>query len=242
MTATFKPGDKVEHRSWGPGEIAFGPFEHTNGPDHYLMKSEGEGRHSLVLAEALTPAAKFKVGDVAKGRVTGRDLKIIGGPYSRRNGVTWFTVEYPEGHHGDEDARNLLVKNPADEPIKVGDVIRILKDGAFRADVKAGDLFVVESFTGYNARIRVDGGPGARMSKWVFRPQDFERVSPDDVAVHDGVAYDVPAKYRDTDGDVWTLARFGDNVRGGLGHTPTSAQSGDALDYIVRNYGPLRKV
>lgn len=49
----FAVGDDVEHRTFGPAIVAFGPFEHFNGPGHYLIKLD-DGRHSLVVPESLT--------------------------------------------------------------------------------------------------------------------------------------------------------------------------------------------
>ncbi|MET9126933.1 phiSA1p31-related protein [Streptomyces sp. NPDC004528] len=245
MEATFKVGDKVEHRSWGAGEIAFGPYLRDGSTDNYLMKTES-GDHYLTGAEAMTMTAKFKVGDTANGALTGRSLKILAGPFTGRMGVAWYAVEYPEGHAGKENERNLLAPEPVPfsdaGPVKVGDVIRILKDGAFHADVKRGDLFEVKSLVSYLDRVRVDAAPGARMSQWNFRPEDYVKVPADEAAVHDGVVYDLTAKYRDKDRDVWTLARFDDVVRGGLGHIPTSRYSGDSLEFIVNEYGPLTRV
>ncbi|MFG3014337.1 phiSA1p31-related protein [Streptomyces cinerochromogenes] len=60
----FSVDDKVTHRTFGPGEIAFGPFEHYAGQSQYLMKQE-DGRHILAAPEALTAAEPepIKVGD-----------------------------------------------------------------------------------------------------------------------------------------------------------------------------------
>ncbi|MGW2950750.1 phiSA1p31-related protein [Streptomyces eurythermus] len=70
---TFAVGDKVNHRTFGAGEIAFGPFEHHNGPAHYLIKDE-VGKHALVQADAMEAATTpefIKVGD--RVRVTDED-------------------------------------------------------------------------------------------------------------------------------------------------------------------------
>jgi hypothetical protein len=62
---SFAVGDKIEHRTFGAGAIAFGPFKHSNGPDHYLIVDE-DGTHALSGPDALTVAQTsepVKVGD-----------------------------------------------------------------------------------------------------------------------------------------------------------------------------------
>jgi hypothetical protein len=89
MAATFKVGDKVAHRTFGAGEVAFGPFEHNSGRDTYLLKEEGSERHTLVIGEALSPAAKFTVGDeVRSGSVR---YAVTGGPF-RGPAHIWYAI------------------------------------------------------------------------------------------------------------------------------------------------------
>lgn len=70
----------------------------------------------------------------------------------------------------DSVAGNLTVREPG--PLKVGDAIRILKDGANGADVQAGDVFAVTEI--HIGCFRTDG-PG-----WLFmmgaEGTDWERV------------------------------------------------------------------
>ncbi|MFI0211994.1 phiSA1p31-related protein [Streptomyces diastaticus] len=71
-------------------------------------------------------------------------------------------------------------------------------------------------------------------------------VEPDsDMYTHDGVAYQLTARYRDEEGDVWKFRRNPDNPR------EVQAQTAPVLDghwdeftlpTVVRKYGPLCRV
>ncbi|AKZ59191.1 hypothetical protein SAM23877_6146 [Streptomyces ambofaciens ATCC 23877] len=112
----FKVGDKVDHRTFGKGEVVFGPFEHTMGSDFYLMKQEHDGAHALTAGEALTQAAKFKVGNKAQGTYSGRVYTIVGGPYRGPAGRTWYATESTDGMVTNNDEDDLLTVTP--EPAK----------------------------------------------------------------------------------------------------------------------------
>ncbi|MYR43101.1 phiSA1p31-related protein [Streptomyces sp. SID5910] len=250
----FKVGDKVEHRTFGKGEIVFGPFEHSAGPDHYLMKQDYNGApFTLAVGEAMTPAAKFTVGDKVKGAFSGTVFTIAGGPF-RNGGNEWYATRTASGDVTSNGAGVLVAVDPEpaqDKDVKVGDVVRILEDEAFNADVKAGDLFVVKALTtdfyGTEIRVKVDAEAGARMTQWAFRPQDFEKVAADKVAVVDGKVYDLSARYRDQDGDYWTFKDVAGIVRGHCAgsNRDTSAYIGaysDTLSDAIASYGPLVRV
>jgi len=242
---TFGIGAKVQHRTFGAGEVAFGPFDHSTGPNHYLIKQEG-GKHALVVEDGLSPAAKFKVGDRVKGQLSGTEYTIEAGPFfSPRE---WYATKHADGTVTQNRVGVLSLIDSAsdDSAVKVGDVIRILKDGAYFADVKAGDLFEVKSFNGLMPdRIVVDAAPGARKSRWTFRPQDFEKIGADVAAVYDGVVYSLNATYQDADGDPWKLRRDpADSTMVQAQMTPISSYGWDnySLADAVRRYGPLRKL
>lgn len=238
----FKVGDKVTHRTFGAGEIAFGPFEHSTGPDHYLMKDE-YGRHSLAVGEAMQIVAKFSVGDVVSS--FGDTHKVVAGPF-RGPYATWYAVEDKDGDVVSALEDDLKAVEPAkDEPLKPGDVIRIPRDGLQFADVKAGDLLVVEEATPRD--VTVHAAPGARQLMWYFDLERVERVDPATVAVVDTVAYDLSARYRDREGDYWRFERRADgSVRGNCSTYPLYAvriyDDGDTLEEAVRRYGPLTRV
>ncbi|MFF1625599.1 phiSA1p31-related protein [Streptomyces sp. NPDC058272] len=249
MESTFKAGDKVEHRSFGAGQVVYGPFKRMGRPDFYLMEQASNGEHRTVEPDALTKAAKFKVGDVAKGRLTGRTLKILAGPYSGRrvDAGEWYVVEYPEGHQGTENVRGLLVPEPApevsssiaDESLKVGDKARVLKDdpiictGAYVG--KVGTVLKVGGCARKPLEYRLDFGDGD-----VWWVESVERVDDADTYTYNGVTYDLSAKYKDTDGDIWKFERIGYEVRGT--YTSRSVEEYDeTLAGVVRSYGPLTR-
>jgi hypothetical protein len=252
MTQTFKVGDKVEHRSFGKGEIAFGPFDAAFDAGVFLMAAE-DGKHYIAVTDALTRPAKFAVGDKVKSRY-GTRYTVEAGPFFAPG--EWYALRTDESgnvvHSHADEVSVVELESAADESIKVGDVVRILKDGAYHADVKAGDLFEVkrvftDSFFDDEERIKVDAGPDARMGQWTFRPEDFEKVPADKVAVHDDVVYDLAVRYRDRDGDYWTFAHVGDTVRGYCVDTDRSMahmidESSTLLAEAVRRYGPLARV
>ncbi|MEU1037660.1 phiSA1p31-related protein [Streptomyces sp. NPDC005907] len=245
MTTTFKPGDKVEHRTVGTGEIAFGPFEHYRGSETYLMKEGDTARHVIVLGEALTKPAKFKVGDTVRSAF-GRVYTVEAGPFFAPG--EWYALKSVESGnvvHSSADEVRPVVPAPADESIKAGDVVRIPRNDLQGADVKAGDLLVVKRLE--YGTVVTHTAPGARTDEWYFDPSNLERVSADDVAVHDGVVYDLKSRYRDNDGDYWTFKRLDDDVRGYCVSTNIDRSSfitsyADTLEYVVRNYGPLTRV
>lgn len=107
----FAVGDKVTHRTFGAGEIAFGPFKHATGPDHYLMEDE-DGDHVLSSPDALTKVQEsIKVGDrvrVVKDDPDNRTGAFVGrvGRLTDMDGVyTAYLVEFGDGsgRHGDPE-------------------------------------------------------------------------------------------------------------------------------------------
>jgi hypothetical protein len=251
MTKTFKVGDKVVNEVFGAGEIVYGPFGDEGDSAQYLMKRD-DGEHRTVTGRLCTRPAKFAVGDKVKSRY-GTRYTVEAGPFFAPG--EWYALRADESGnvvHSHADEVSAVEPEPADESIKVGDVVRILKDGAYHADVKEGDLFEVkrvftDSFFNDEERIKVDAGPDARMGQWTFRPEDFEKVPADKVAVHDDVVYDLAVRYRDRDGDYWTFAHVGDTVRGYCVDTDRSMahmidESSTLLAEAVRRYGPLARV
>ncbi len=172
----FKVGDKVRHRSFGKGEIAFGPFEHYNGPDHYLMRDE-DGKHVLVRGDAMAPAAKFEVGDRVKSFAA--TYTVEAGPFFAPS--EWYALKSDRTGdvlHSDADGLSLVAPEPAKN-----------------------------------------------------------------VAVVDGVTYDLSARYRDADGDVWSFERHADGeIRGDFGDHPRVNQYSNTLRVVLANHGPLVRV
>ncbi|MER5501339.1 phiSA1p31-related protein [Streptomyces sp. NPDC002561] len=93
--------------------------------------------------------------------------------------------------------------------------------------------------------VREDGSTRAmaRIYRALMKPEapEPEPEPSADTFEHDGVTYDLNAKYRDTDGDVWRFARFGNEVIGGCIHKPENIDDGCSLAFVM-DYGPLTKV
>ncbi|MEU1074328.1 MULTISPECIES: phiSA1p31-related protein [unclassified Streptomyces] len=182
LCAEFTVGDKVDHRSVGAGEVAFGPFEHINGPNHYLMKGE-RGTYALVSGDAMKPASPaVKVGD-------------------RVRVVRAVHASDTHGH--------------------VGTVVRVGLDRKF------GEV-------AHPYSVALDNGDSVYVA-------ELELVKAADLYEHNGVTYDLTAKYRDRDGDTWTFAHIEGDVRGGMNGEPPNRWS-DTLNQIARHYGPLTRV
>ncbi|MEV0444044.1 phiSA1p31-related protein [Streptomyces spectabilis] len=262
----FAVGDKVtlSTRRGAKATVEYGPID---GGDSYLVKLvdkpiDGDPQTFTALAAVMRPMPAVSVGDRARivraahmehmhGR-TGTVTSVSESWRSYRDDTHPYVVRLEEGDSiYVAELERVDGAVPADEAVKVGDVVRILEDGAFHADVKRGDLFVVQgTFRDTwddEDGIKVNAQPGARLEHWTFRPQDFEKVSPDEVEVHDGVVYDLTARYRDNDGDYWTFLRVDGNVRGAYGARDVDRSDyvtgySDTLAYAVKNYGPLKRV
>jgi heat shock protein HspQ len=172
----FKVGDKVEHRSFGAGEIVFGPYQRGGHAKNYLMKEAATGDHRLVEADAMSPAAKFKIGDKVRSGVV--EYTVKGGPFF---GPTheWYAITTAEGTDYQSNASWLTAVEPAAEA---------------------------------------------------------------NTHVHHGVTYDLDARYRDTDGDVWRFARQGDGKILGTYFNRDVSQYDEELSSVVHEYGPLTKI
>ncbi len=250
MAATFTVGTKVEHRTWGAGEIAYGPFLRDGHSDNYLMK-QTDGEHRFVETDGLAPASKFKVGDKVKGIYSGAEYTVEAGPFF--NPSEWYATKGASGYTTNNRVGALLPVEPAkaepakDEPIKVGDVVRISRDNLQGADVKEGDLLAVTHVSG-SRTVVVKAAPGARNPEWYFDPKNVEKVSADKAAAHNGVVFDLTAKYRDGDGDYWTFKRVDGEVRGEFTGGPFHDIRGRITEYsrtlasAVDAHGPLTKV
>jgi hypothetical protein len=143
-TPTFAIGDEVTHRTYGPGVVAFGPFKHTTGPDHYLMVDEG-GCHILSSPDALKAVEPepLKVGD--RVRVVRDDIVNDTGKYVGKVGVLRsidrgrlkYLVRFGDGQaaHGDVDNGHWFceaVERVEDENTYTHDGVTYSLTGAYR--------------------------------------------------------------------------------------------------------------
>ncbi|MDX2575929.1 phiSA1p31-related protein [Streptomyces scabiei] len=239
---TFKVGDKVVNSVFGPGEIVYGPYDGT----HYFMKGS-DGGHHTVSETLLRPAAKFSVGDTVEGAYSGSKYTIEAGPFF--SPIEWYATKDAHGNVGHNRVavlRPVAVDEPKDEPIKVGDVVRVPMNGLAGADVKAGDLLVVRRVGGLGD-LRVHAAPGARQADWYFQSDEVERIDADKVAVHDNVAYELGVKYLDSDRngrDAWRFERRPNGEVRGTCDNNGDASIGDRstkLADVVNHYGPLTR-
>lgn len=246
MTETFEVGQKVCHTSHGVGVVTYGPYLSTFGDDAYLVRKEGGGvertwfgRHLSAIPE--TP--KFTVGDVVTLTTRpGSRATVEYGPFDDRDVYVVKLVDEP----ADPDEirtftamAHVMTKVEEPAPIKVGDRVMVVKDDPeIRTGEYVGKIGLVTD-VGNSIRRELkyrvslpDGGLW-----WVAEVALVDG----DVYTHDGVTYDLSAKYRDRDGDVWHFARFGDKVVGLIGSKPRNADDSDPFTLAVR-YGPLTRV
>lgn len=243
MTETFEVGQKVQYT---------GPYTSPLGFTRYVVKLEGGAevnvRDVQLSAIPETPAAKFKVGDTVRSGST--KYTVVGGPF-RGPAHTWYAVN-ADGRDYQSNESYLTTDEPepdtATVPVKVGDVVRILKDGANSADVAEGDLLIVSSVRALGTEgVYVQAVPGARLSRWYIGPQNYAKVPANEVAAHDGKVYDLTARYCDNDGDYWTFKDVDGTVRGAYGSSNVDRTANihpysETLQEAIRDYGPLTRV
>lgn len=104
----FKVGDKVEHRSLGLVEVAYGPFEHLADPGKYLVKHES-GKHTLVVEESLTVVGGFKVGDRVRTSVGTR--AVVAGPFVGHS--EWYALRRGDGRVFKGEVSGMTLDTPA---------------------------------------------------------------------------------------------------------------------------------
>lgn len=233
MATTFKVGDKIDHRTFGAGEVAFGPFLRGSSTDNYLMKDAG-GEHRMVDGEAMTPAAKFKVGDVALGAISGSEYIVEGGPFFDHS-TEWYAVRYANGNVKRLDAARLNAVSPTPE-IKVGDKVKVVSGRGIRSYIgRTVTLTEIGSTNPY--------GPYGFVGDFGFTiyAESVELVDEParGTVEYGGKTYELGVKYTDSDGDPWIFQRnsYGDvqSVRG-------SVFTGETVREAVDAYGPLTRV
>ncbi|MFD6363481.1 phiSA1p31-related protein, partial [Streptomyces roseolus] len=237
--------DKAAHEGFGDVEITYGPYTNSYGSSRFLARRE-DGREVAVDPASMTPLPKFAVGDMVE-YMYGGSGKLVAGPFkSRYHEEDIWVVEQADGTHMIPTANALMKVEPEPEPeparnIRVGDRVRIVR--ATHAEECHGRCGVVESTT--ETFRQWDGD----LHRYSVRLDDDDTVYVaevellDDTAdtyTHDGVTYDLSARYRDRDGDVWHFKRFGDDVRAGIRRDPLSADDGDPIE-VAHSYGPLTR-
>ncbi|MFF3312502.1 phiSA1p31-related protein [Streptomyces sp. NPDC002952] len=244
MSETYAVGQKVRHAHRGDAEVTYGPFVNPFGQTRYVLRLES-GREYYARPDdlaAIPETPKFAVGDVVTlATRAGAKATVEYGPYDGGNVYVVKLVDEP----ADEDvprtfnAMAHVMQPSANDDIKVGDRVRVLKDDPVlstgRFVGKVGTVLSVGGSAREALNYRIDFG------STVWWVADVERVSDVNTYVHEGVTYDLSAKYTDKDGDVWKFARFGDTVTGAtIGEIPY--EGGTRLSYVVSRWGPLTRV
>jgi hypothetical protein len=242
VSAAFEVGQKVTHNIRGSVEIAYGPYTNTFGSVCYVMRLEG-GREVSVQADTLSAIPeppKFAVGDVvtSDGSLRGKEGVLVAGPFVSPVDADHFWVADVDGQHYTPKEAVLRQVEPA--PIKVGDRVRVVKDDP---EIRTGEFVgrvgaVVDTGNhlrdDLNFRIKFPSG-----AYWWCA--EVERVEDENTYTHNGVTYDLTARYRDKDGDTLRIKLVDGVARvAWFGEEPYT-DSND-LPYAVRNYGPLTRV
>ncbi|MFD8315920.1 phiSA1p31-related protein [Kitasatospora purpeofusca] len=243
---TFKVGEIVTHEEMGPVVIRSEPFAWIYGREsRYVVEvSEGSraGKHVAVISSRLS-AATFERG--ATVLVDGERCTVKAGPFVDKFAPArpWYVVENADGSH-ETSAASFLTLASVDEPITVGDRVRVLE--AKHAEEEHGKLGRVIRTDGtwtpiggglHPYRVELDDGGTIEVRR-------VERVAdePASTFTHDGVTYDLTASYRDRDNDMWSFTGS-TNVHGRpLVSMFADRSGGRSLGSVVEAYGPLTKV
>lgn len=243
MTETFEVGQKVKHSTYGDVEVTYGPFRGRFTPTAYLVR-RADGREGVAAVGSLSvipETPKFALGDKVRAGFTSEyTATIIAGPFTSRHGDgAFFIVEDEDGKHG-FPTEATLTKVVEPEPVKVGDRVRVVKDdlmsrpGEFIG--KVGNVLEVGNRIRpeLTVRVKLDSGH-------IWWVAEVERVEDENTYIHDGVTYDLTARYRDVDGDEWRFARFGDAVRAAAyGYAPD--ENSQLADGVLARWAPFTRI
>lgn len=251
MTETFEVGQRVKHGVHGEMEITYGPFEGSFSRVVYLARKDGETKERVTAPQTLSAIPeppKFAVGDKVRGTYARTPYIIEAGPFFNGD-YEWYAVKDEKGNVSNGGA--LALEAVETEPVKVGDRVRVVKDdpnsrtGQYVGMV--GTLKMVQETSAYLPYL-VEFGNGSGIhgdkvnGRW--NVAEVERVDDDrNTVIIDGTSYDLTAKYRDNEGDVWTFERLPNgDVRGDYGDDAEVTEYSSFMESIVRNYGPLTRV
>ncbi|MFB7671314.1 phiSA1p31-related protein [Kitasatospora purpeofusca] len=243
---TFKIGETVTHEEMGPVVIRSAPFAWIYGREsRYVVEvTEGSraGKHVAIIASRLSAAA-FEHG--AAVLVAGERCTVAGGPFVDKFAPArpWYVVENADGSH-ETSAAHLLTLASVDEPIEVGDRVRVLE--AKYAESEHGKLGRVVRTDGtwtprdgglHPYQVELDEGSTIEVRR-------VERVAdePASTFTHDGVTYDLTASYRDRDNDLWSFTGSTNAYGRPLVSMFADRSGGRSIGSVVEAYGPLTKV
>lgn len=211
MTETFEVGQTVQYG----GEdvtVTYGPYTSPLGFTRYVVKLPGGAESNVrdVQLESIPEPPAFTVGDKVKVDALPNG-QIVSGPYKNRwnAGETLWVVEGDDGLHS-MPAERRLTKIATPEPIKVGDRVRVVRDDSEGDTGKfVGRIGVLKRIDSDRLKYLVRFGSGtgrhgdADNGQWYC--EAVERVTDENTYTHNGVTYDLTAKYQEPDGTVWSF-------------------------------------
>jgi hypothetical protein len=243
----FEVGQKVRYGRTGDGVVTYGPYKSTFGEDAYLVKREDGiertwfGRHMSAIPEP----PRFTVGDVVNLTTRpGAKATVEYGPFDGRDVYVVKLIDEPADDNPRTFTAMASVMKPL-EPVKVGDRVRVVRDSdGYRSGYFVGLVGALKHIDEADALpYLVEFGDGSGMhgdpesGRWYCA--EVERVEDENTYTYDGVAYDLTAKYRDKDGDVW---EFGARRENGEPRVHCSASGYDDLETVLDAYGPLTRI
>lgn len=246
MTETFEVGQRVRVSGAADGEIIYGPFPSTYGTfTGYVVRIGGTERLQRERdLSAIPEPPKFAIGDKVTVSASQPDGSIVAGPFKNRwnAGETLWVVEGTDGLHS-MPAERLLTKVVEPEPasVKVGDRVRVI--AASYADETHGEVGTAlevdsrEEFDDIRHPFYVDLGDGTTVYA-----SAVARMGDEDTYTHNGVTYDLSAKYRDRDGDVWRFQRMSDGAVHGRWTAGPIEVHHSTLAEVADECGPLTRV
>ncbi|GAB7187123.1 hypothetical protein ATKI12_6954 [Kitasatospora sp. Ki12] len=254
MTQTFRNGDEVEFGGLGgvTGILRGDRFTNLDGDPAWLVERTSGHRAGKAWPVA-ERRLRQRVPDFEHGAavmVDGEPHTIAAGPFRDQFAPDrpWYVVEDTDGNHGTH-AVHLLKTALADDPIGVGDWVRVLEDDPLVLSGHfVGKTGVVRELNdpvdgGRELRFNIefDAGQLVRHGTWNVRRVERVDEAPKTYYTYGGVQYDLTAAYRDRDGDVWRFTGHSDTGGRPLARMSFGGPTGRPLPEIINVYGPLTK-
>ena len=248
MTETFEVGQKARHQSRGDVEVTYGPFENVIGGRRYVVRV-ADGREVMVTPDVLTSipeTPKFTVGDVVSlATRAGAKATVEYGPFDNRDVYVVKLVDEPADA---DDIRTFTamahVMTKASAPIKVGDRVRVVKgDDSPRFVGEVGVLKQNDERDHLPYLVEFGDGRGYHgdpNGQWWCR--EVERVEDENTVTYSGVTYELGVRYRDRDGDYWSLRRnpeLRDEIQAQMAPVDDDEWDHYTLSTLVALYSPL---
>jgi hypothetical protein len=248
VTETFEVGQKVRHDAHGDAEVTYGPFHDTFGRTRYVVRLASGTETPLVVGtlSAIPEPPAFAIGDKV---VTAAGIRgvVDAGPFKTRyasGGVFWVVADEAGTHVTPFESSLTKV---VEQPIKVGDRVRVTDDDGGGRNRFNGLIGTVKELRGegHSLPYLVEFGDGrghhgALNGRWHCGA--VERVTDEDTHAHNGVTYDLSAKYRDRDGDVWRFQRMSDGAVHGRWTAGPIEVHHSTLAEVADECGPLTRV